>query len=86
MPTTGFDKSSSERVKGVKRRLRKMESSVRIPSVSEVFGVHKITQGNASGYDFLPTEELIKTPVALDTSKMARDWARGKIKIKYSYE
>lgn len=72
----GLDKPRRS-VKG--RKLKKVNAN--IPSVFEVFGGHEMNHKTdmPSNMLFLPTQDRIESPIAIDTSNMARLWARGKL-------
>lgn len=73
----GLDKKKHGANKGKKFPKR----NVNIPSVFEVFGEPLANRNGDLPQNilFLPTQEKIEQPIAIDTSKMARAWARGKL-------
>lgn len=91
--TRGKVMSYSSRGIGNKKQHKhnKVHLNGHIPSISKVFGFagrqtqRKSGQYISADYSFVPTSEIIKKPI-LDTSKMARDWANGKIKTEMSEE
>lgn len=69
--------------KGESGRRKPRRYNLHIPSVFAVFGEGEEKENGRSdlpeNFLFVPTEDRIQSPIALNTSKMALQWARGKL-------